>query len=264
MTLPRLELSAAKLLARLAAHVRTTLSLEKIPLHCWTDSTVALGWIREYPSKWKTYVANRVAEIQTTVPDALWHIPEKDNPADCASRGLSPSELNHKLWWRGPPWLMSETSLWPAFSGPTSDEDLPEVRIRTHTTKSAPFPVTEPNELLCFSSLYRLFRVTVWCRRWLQCRKPTKTKPDGFPGDSLTTDELEDARLLWIRRVQAEKFKNEVEAVRQSLSLSKSNVLTRLSPFSDSQGILRIGGRLKHAILTFEKHPVILPSDSHF
>lgn len=71
---------------------------------------------------------------------------------------------------------------------------------------------------------------------------------------------------VWIRRVQAENFKNEVElSVRQSLSLSKSNVLTRLSPFSDSQGILRIGGRLKHAILTFdEKHPVILPSDSHF
>lgn len=113
MTLPRLELSAAKLLARLAAHVRTTLSLEKIPLHCWTDSTVALGWIRGHPSKWKTYVANRAAEIQTTVPHALWHhISWKDNPTDCASRGLAPSELvNHKLWWRGPPWLMSETSL---------------------------------------------------------------------------------------------------------------------------------------------------------
>lgn len=90
---------------------------------------------------------------------------------------------------------MSETSLWPAFSGPTSDEDLPEARIRTHTTKSTSFPAIEPNELLRFSSLYRLLRVTAWCRRWLQRRKFTKTNPDGFPGDSLTTDELEDACL---------------------------------------------------------------------
>ena len=267
VTLPRLELCAAALLARLAIHVRTTLGFEKTPLHCWTDSTVALGWIRGHPTRWKTYVANRVAEIQITAPDALWHhIPGKDNPADCASRGLTPSELvNHKLWWWGPPWLKSESSSWPDSFGPSSETDLPEERARVHAAGSVPLPMTEPNELLRFSSLHRLLRVTAWCRRWLRLRRSIAAEPEHTLEDTLTAIELEDARLLWIRRVQAENYKNELEAIQQSRDLPKSNALTRFSPFSDSQGILRVGGRLKHAILAYdERHPVILPSDSHF
>ena len=32
-----------------------------------------------------------------------------DNPADCASRGIFPSELlEHSLWWNGPSWLSQD------------------------------------------------------------------------------------------------------------------------------------------------------------
>lgn len=93
VTLPRLELCAATLLVRLMDHVRPMIAREA-PVHLWTDSTVALQWIQGHPSRWKTYVANRVSEIQTTLPGATWHhLPGIDNPADCASRGISPSEL---------------------------------------------------------------------------------------------------------------------------------------------------------------------------
>lgn len=93
VTLPRLELCAAALLTKLVAHLIRVLGLSA-PIHLWSDSTVALGWIQAHPASWKTYVANRVSEIQTTLPDACWHhIPGKDNPADCASRGLTPSDL---------------------------------------------------------------------------------------------------------------------------------------------------------------------------
>ena len=35
-----------------------------------------------------------------------------ENPADCASRGLFPSELlAHDLWWNGPEWLCSSQSV---------------------------------------------------------------------------------------------------------------------------------------------------------
>jgi len=65
-----------------------------VPVYLWTDSMVTLGWIQGYASRWKTYVANRVAEIQSLVPTASWnHLPGKFNPADCASRGLLPSKL---------------------------------------------------------------------------------------------------------------------------------------------------------------------------
>ncbi|XP_070169436.1 uncharacterized protein [Polyergus mexicanus] len=65
--------------------------------------------------RWTTYVANRVSEVQTRLPSIKWnHVPSKENPADCASRGLSPAELrDFKLWWAGPAWLSSPSTAWP-------------------------------------------------------------------------------------------------------------------------------------------------------
>lgn len=107
-------------------------------------------------SRWKIYVANRVSEIQTMVPEAVWHhMPGRENPADCASQGLSPSDLvTHQLWWHGPPWFWAKS--WP--SSPARMHELPEKRTLIHVTISTrPFP--EESELR-FSSLHRLLRVT--------------------------------------------------------------------------------------------------------
>lgn len=64
-------------------------------------------------------MANRVSEIQTTLSEARWHhIPGRDNPADCASRGLFPGEMvEHSLWWQGPTWLQTESGPWISASG---------------------------------------------------------------------------------------------------------------------------------------------------
>ncbi|XP_076686123.1 uncharacterized protein LOC143378276 [Andrena cerasifolii] len=107
LSLPRLELSGAHLLTRLVAHLLSTLALRINGVHLWTDALVALGWIQAPSSRWQTYVANRVADIQRTLPQAHWHhVSGQDNPADCASRGLTPAELpEHPLWWSGPSWL---------------------------------------------------------------------------------------------------------------------------------------------------------------
>jgi hypothetical protein len=43
VSLPCLELSAATLLVRLVNHVRAAISLERAPVHLWSDSTVALA-----------------------------------------------------------------------------------------------------------------------------------------------------------------------------------------------------------------------------
>ena len=55
----------------------------------------------------KTYVGNRVSHTVELIPPDRWnHVVGTDKPADCASRGLFPSELvNHELWWNGPDWL---------------------------------------------------------------------------------------------------------------------------------------------------------------
>jgi hypothetical protein len=56
VSLPRLELSAVLILARLVEYAFSVLDLPDTQVFLWTDSTVTLSWIKEHPSKWKTYV----------------------------------------------------------------------------------------------------------------------------------------------------------------------------------------------------------------
>ena len=103
-TINRLELGAACLLAKL---VRMVLPIS--PSHpvsdviCLTDSSTALAWIRTPPYKLQSFVANRVTQIHSDVPEAVWrHVAGEFNSADPASRGLRPSELiNNQFWWHG-------------------------------------------------------------------------------------------------------------------------------------------------------------------
>ena len=65
-TIPRLELLGALLLSRLLTSVTSALSSELAlnPPICFTDSKVALFWIRGCDKEWRQFVKNRVREIQ--------------------------------------------------------------------------------------------------------------------------------------------------------------------------------------------------------
>lgn len=58
----------------------------------------------------KTYVANRVLDIQRLTDIGSWyHVYSAKNPADLISRGVLPSKLlNSDIWWHGPHWLLQE------------------------------------------------------------------------------------------------------------------------------------------------------------
>ncbi|XP_058448777.1 uncharacterized protein LOC131428752 [Malaya genurostris] len=113
-TIPRLELCAAQLLARLLTQVQNSTNVIGT-VYLWTDSSIVLNWIATSPSAWKTFVANRVAEIQELTSHVEWnHVPSKDNPADLISRGMDLQELlTNDLWWTGPQWLNSTLAPWP-------------------------------------------------------------------------------------------------------------------------------------------------------
>lgn len=108
LSIPRLELQAAELLGRLMQQTRKICQLEEAESFCWSDSTVVLHWLQKQPCTLKTFVANRVASIQTTTEARNWaHVVSGDNPADLVSRGMSMSDfIRSSLWYHGPRWLM--------------------------------------------------------------------------------------------------------------------------------------------------------------
>ena len=63
LTIPRLELCGAYILAQLLHHVKQVFDLSLTQVHTWTDSTIVLNWLDGNPRKFKTYVGNRVSHI---------------------------------------------------------------------------------------------------------------------------------------------------------------------------------------------------------
>ena len=88
VTLPRLELLAAYILSKLLKFVLKALKVSVNRTVCWSDSLVALNWIRKQSRSWKLFVANRVQSIQENIPPENWNFcPGIENPADLLTRG---------------------------------------------------------------------------------------------------------------------------------------------------------------------------------
>ena len=93
-TIPRLELCGTLLLARLLSTIARSLNVPSTRLYAWCDSSAVLGWIKTAPSRMKNYVSNRVQKLVEHVPPEQWrYVSTSHNPADHASRGLSPRRL---------------------------------------------------------------------------------------------------------------------------------------------------------------------------
>ena len=63
LTIPRLELCGAQLLAQLLHHVQNVFNISLCDTYAWTDSTIVLGWLASNPRRFKTYVGNRLSNI---------------------------------------------------------------------------------------------------------------------------------------------------------------------------------------------------------
>lgn len=60
-------------------------------------------------------------------------------------------------------------------------------------------------------------------------------------------------------------FKIEIHALCENRAIPNNSSLKHLNPLLDSEGLLRVGGRLKHAKLPYDTtHPIVLPHHSKF
>ena len=264
VTLPRLELLACLLSARLLTFVHDALRLEKsLRYYCWSDSMVALSWIKADPSRWKAFVANRVVEIQTlTSPDRWFHCSGVENPADLLTRGVTAEELIFsKVWLQGPKFLVER---------PSDEVDLLEpsavlCSVMAEETASPVLIAAAPGENVFqverWGKLTKAIRVVAWVLRFIFNSR--HKQEDRRLGD-VSYDEMQHARQVLIQQVQQQEFAAEVSALQRGHLVAKSSPLARLTPYLDDEGLLRVQGRLQFSSLPpDEKHPILIPK-SHF
>lgn len=258
-TIPRLELCgavlASKLLRLVADAYRDRMTIDE--LHAWTDSTTVLVWIRSSPHRWATFVANRTSLIQDLSSPSIWrHVPTKENPVDCASRGLFPSELvDHPLWWTGPSFLLSPSDEWPnlLITELEDDQRSTDYEARVPTVLNIKLDIPTFDLLNRCSSLPRILRVIAYCCRF---SKPRTGAP---PTKVINADEVAHALSALIYSVQRQVFSADIAALCNDKPCSK--LFRKLDVFLDQAGLLRVGGRLRHADIPYvHKHPALLPS----
>ena len=264
VTLPRLELLACLLSARLLTFVHDALRLEKsLRYYCWSDSMVAISWIKADPSRWKAFVANRVVEIQTsTSPDRWFHCSGVENPADLLTRGVTAEELIFsKVWLQGPKFLVERRS---------DEVDLfePSAVLCSVMAGEVVSPVViaaTPGENVFqverLGKLTKAIQVVAWVLRFIFNSR--HKQEDRRLGD-VSYDEMQHARQVLIQQVQQQEFAAEVSALQRGHLVAKSSPLARLTPYLDDEGLLRVQGRLQFSSLPpDEKHLILIPK-SHF
>ncbi|XP_055917787.1 uncharacterized protein LOC129950037 [Eupeodes corollae] len=190
--------------------------------------------------------------------DCWGHVATHRNPADLASRGVFPSELESlEVWWTGPEYLRLH---W--------DFEVPHqpIEIDTEEEKRTVNVLTiQVDHNDCFlqaiyncSSLLKVVRVIAYCYRFtIKCQP--KLGPIKGP---LSPRELEAALLIVVKTAQKDMFKNEIQ---QILENKIPKTLRSLNAFIDVNGILRVGGRLENSLLSYDaQHPILLQNNHHF
>ncbi|GFQ70113.1 integrase catalytic domain-containing protein [Trichonephila clavata] len=238
LTLPRLELTAALLSARLAKQVSSCLKFNA-NIYYWTDSLISYYWIRGDSSAFKPYIKNRVQEIQLLSDPSQWgHCPGKDNPADLISRGTSAVKLaQNELWWHGPPWLKPAPDHWPNRQRDILDSELCSEELEYRS--SVHVAVTQQRESLVdinrFSSLKKLLKVTAWVFRFVNNARIVNKSMNFY----ITADEIQNAEYFWLKYVQYEFYSAEILTLKRNEQLRCSSEIKSLVPYLGEDNLLK-------------------------
>ena len=252
LSIPKLELLACNLGLRLYNTLKDIFN--NIPVIFWTDSMVALSWIKK-EEKWKQFVNNRVKEILSYSTKEQWRfVPGEKNPADTASRQCSPSQLYRSKYWEGPPWLKLQPDQWECSEN--IQTDVPQVYEEKCIQKNQILLVSTNENLFNdvfkkYSSFSKIVRIVGYVIRFI---KKCKNKLTGNASNLdvvSRTEELENAKMIIFKIIQEESYNSE------------EKLFTNLKVFKDKNGILRLKTKLILSNLddTF-KTPLLLPGNN--
>ena len=261
LTIPRLELSAAVVAVGIGTRVIKELSEINIAeVVYWSDSMIVLQYLKNKTKRFQTFVANRITRILDKSDVSQWrHVPTKENPADIVSRGAKITDLlEDDMWLHGPEFLKMEADKWPQrVEVPdllNSDKEVKKCNVSVEKQESRGV-----DELLQrFSSWFKLKKCVAWLRKfivWIKNKSVNRT---------ITVQEMSEAETAVLKYVQRSSYPDEVKCLSVNSEIPKSSVIYSLDPFTDTDGVLRVRGRLRNATLPYEsKYPAILPNSHH-
>ncbi|KAL0861062.1 hypothetical protein ABMA27_009574 [Loxostege sticticalis] len=255
-TMPRLELCAALLSARLCKTVIDSIRYKPNQVYHWCDSSIVLAWLSSDPRNLKSFVANRICEILETTKASSWrYVPTSVNPADLISRGVHSNQiLDLNLWWSGPTYLLEPDTNWPVLNKNSSCETLPEIKSNSVTL------LEDFIDFEKYSNLNKLQNTLAYIKRFVFNLKNSNNKRSG----ALTIEEINDSFQSLCIIAQRQSFPVEYEALSKERPLSSKSKILALSPFMDDNKLIRVGGRIDASQYTYEKkHPILLHSSNH-
>ena len=265
LSIPRLELQAALLSARIDSMLRRELSIDLAKSHFWVDSEIALKYIKNDTRRFHVFVSNRIGEIRRLTETNQWyHIAGKENPADIISRGQTLDQMDKRKWFQGPDFLRKFKSEWNQGEIDTSlHQDDPEVKaspvskgenLMSCTTNVDIHPIDTLIEH--YSSWTQLRKAVAWL---LRAKNIIRSKCN-TANAKLSVHELKFAEIVIIKHVQAQFYSKELSDLKHGKHILNSSSLNDLCPMVNEDGLLCVGGRLMHANLSNSaKFPIILP-----
>ncbi|XP_063622782.1 uncharacterized protein LOC134794883 [Cydia splendana] len=248
-TVPRLELQAALLAARLADSIAKAHRLHVTRRYFWCDSSTVLHWIGNNTRRYKTFEANRLGEIDDLSQASEWrYVPTGLNVADIATRETFNYQSFLNEWFKGPEFLYSDETCWPANVLEPENEVGAEACMTVVQNSRTCFPVPDPER---FSSWLRFMRSTA-------CVLKFTNKCRGIALDDYAL--VEQVKQLILRQAQEDSFASDIQAVKAGKDLPRDSRLRNLSPYLDENNVLRVSGRIDAVsdVPQEVKRPIIL------
>ncbi|XP_062534843.1 uncharacterized protein LOC134204024 [Armigeres subalbatus] len=289
LSIPRMELQAALLGARMLRTISENHTLPINEKYIHTDAEVVLAWIRSQHRNYKQFVAYRVGEILSLTKPYNWrHVPSRENLADCLTKwGKDTEPDSNGRWLNGKnSFLYRDMHSWPKQKQIAETSEELRAHILLHHI-SVPEGLVD---IARFSKWRVLLRAVALALRFISnCRRKSNKLPievvkatenqrrcllRSIPAEVVPLRQNEyllAEHILW-RLAQTDCYPDEIRTLLNNRdesdpiklsSIEKSSPLYKLSPFADEFGVIRVEGRTANAsYATFDaRFPVILPNN---
>ena len=229
-TVPKLELFASLLGARLLRKVTAALPIPIEEEFMLIDSTIVLGALSK-GSLASDMSGNCIAEVRgKTKASKFGWISSEDNIADIGTRGVCSEQVGEgSQWQRGPSWLSEPTNAWPVEI--VQFEELPvigNVEVAEQVIDASKF-----------SNIEKLHKITALCLKFARSKGNGKETLDvDWKKIKLSPEDYERAELYWVRIVS--------QSVVRLFELGKLQPLRPLAIWDEKGKFLKVvtSGRL--------------------